>query len=104
MSELLFGEHTKEKLESWKKYTNDWFDIVSSQKCCIIDCYAGTGYNEIKGKKICGSSLIAVNLFEKDYRDNFKVYLVEKDEKNYKRLIENVENYISKNELKLKIG
>lgn len=104
MSELLFGEHTKEKLESWKKYTNDWFDIVSSQKCCIIDCYAGTGYNEIKGKKICGSSLIAVNLFEKDYRGNFKVYLVEKDEKNYKKLIENVENYISKNELKLKIG
>ncbi len=104
MSELSFKDHTEEKLESWRKYTNDWFDIVSSQKCCIIDCYAGTGYNTIKGKKLSGSSLIAVSLCEKKRRDNFKVYLVEKDENKYKRLKENIKNYIRENKLKLQIG
>lgn len=106
MGELQFFKHTIEKLDSWKKYANDWFDIVRSQKCCIIDCYAGTGYNNIKGlnKKVMGSSLVAVSLFKKYSPENLKVYLVEKDKENHQKLIENVKKYIMDNNLNSKIG
>ena len=104
MSELSFDVHTIEKLVSWEEYTKDWFNIVSSQKCCIIDCYAGTGYNDIKGRRAKGSSLIAIDLFKDDYRQNFSVILIEKNEKNYQKLISNVESYIDENNLKAKVG
>jgi len=98
---LIFAEHTKEKLESLKYYYNLWFYIVKGQKCYIIDCNAGTGYNTIKNqtKKLLGSPLLALELFKDDKKRNLTLYLVEKEQDNYEALRNNCIKYIKENDL-----
>jgi len=98
---LIFPEHTKEKLESLKYYYNLWFYIVKSQKCYIIDCNSGTGYNKIRNqtKKLLGSPLLALDLFKDDKKRNLTLYLIEKEQDNYEVLRNNCFKYIKENNI-----
>ncbi len=102
---ISFKEHTKEKLESLVNYYEEWSFIVSSQKCYIIDCNAGTGYVNIKDKNqtIFGSALIAINLFKKSYNNKLKIILIEKDIGNFNTLKKNISECILDNNLNVKI-
>ncbi len=99
MSDLPFKEHTQDKLDALQFYYNQWFKIVKGQKCYIIDCNAGTGYNYIKDKKVLGSALIVVELFKSDTDRNLTLYLIEKDMGNFKLLQQNIKNYIKNNKV-----
>lgn len=105
MINLIFPEHTKEKLDALNYYYNLWFYIVKSQKCYIIDCNAGTGYVEIRNqdKKILGSSLLGLKLFNDDKRKNLTLFLVEKVQNNYDLLKKNISEYIQNNKIPAKL-
>ncbi len=105
MTNLIFPEHTKEKLDALNYYYNLWFYIVKSQKCYIIDCNAGTGNVEIRNqeKKILGSSLLGLNLFKEDKRKKLTLFLVEKEQKNYELLKINISEYIQDNKIPAKL-
>jgi three-Cys-motif partner protein len=78
---------------------------VKGQKCYIIDCNAGTGYNKIKNqtKKLLGSPLLALELFKNDKKRNLTLYLVEKEKINHETLRSNCIKYIKENNLPLKL-
>ena len=101
MPNLVFPEHTKEKLDALNYYYNLWFYIVKSQKCNIIDCNAGTGYVEVRNQNesVLGSSLLGVILFKNDDRKNLTLFLVEKEQKNYELLQKNISEYIKENKI-----
>ena len=89
-----FGEHTKSKLKLLGSYIPQWDYIVGRRrpKHFIIDCMAGTGYNEIENKKVKGSALIACKRLK--YKLNLKIILIEKDTKKFKTLQKSVEEYL----------
>lgn len=105
MTNLVFPEHTKEKLDALNYYYNLWFYIVKSQKCYIIDCNAGTGYIEVRNQneKVLGSSLLGLNLFKDDRRKNLTLFLIEKEQKNYELLQENTSEYIKGNKIPVQL-
>ncbi|MBD3214691.1 MAG: three-Cys-motif partner protein TcmP [Candidatus Lokiarchaeota archaeon] len=97
MNDLKFDEHTEEKLETINYYYKTWFGIVKRQQTNIIDAYAGTGYNEIRGKSTKrkpGSALLAVDLFRYDDLDNLNLIFINKDPQETDILRENITEYI----------
>lgn len=104
MPELVFPEHTHEKLEELNYYYKVWFRIVRRQRTYVIDTHAGTGYNIINGVKEKGSSLLTIDLLKEDTLNNLRVFLINIDEKECGTLERNIINFISKNNLKVKVG
>ena len=106
MTNLIFPEHTKEKLEALNYYYNLWFYIVKSQKCYIIDCNAGTGYVEIRNQKssILGSPLLGLNLFKDDIKKKLTLFLIEENQNNFKSLENNISEYIQENRIPAQLG
>ena len=99
-------EHSKAKLSLLKNYATVWMRKVtlgtSQKSCAIMDTFAGTGYYEDGSE---GSPIIlikaAMNYYEQASKENNinfeKIILifVEKDEKNFLKLKENVEKLIN---------
>lgn len=99
MANLVFPEHTKEKLDALEYYYNLWFYIVKGQKCYLIDCNAGTGYINIRNtvENVLGSSLLGIKLYKEDKKENLSTFLIEKDKKNSNLLSKNISEFIQKN-------
>ena len=104
MFALKFQDHTQEKLDEINYYYKIWFKIVKRQKTYIIDTHAGTGYNIIKGTKVKGSALLAIDLFKDDDNNNLTIYLINIDSGEYSRLTQNISEYISENNIGANIG
>lgn len=104
MKAIKFPEHTREKLSVINYYYEKWFNIVKNQPTYIIDCFAGIGYNKIKGKIIKGSALLGVDLFKQNAIKKLKLYLIEKNPEKYKQLQENISNYVIRNKINAKIN
>ncbi len=103
LHDLKFDEHTQEKLDEINYYYKTWFGIVKQQKTYIIDAYAGTGYNEIKGenrKKSLGSALLAVDLYKLDSFDNLSLKLINIKREEIDTLEKNIKNYIKNAKIK----
>lgn len=103
MFDLKFEEHTQEKLDEINYYYKTWFGIVKQQKTYIIDAYAGTGYNEIKGeknKKSLGSALLAVDLYRLDSLDNLYLKLININSEEIDILEKNIRDFIKNTKIK----
>ncbi len=103
LQDLKFDEHTQEKLDAINYYYKTWYGIVRQQKTYIIDAYAGTGYNEIKGennKKSLGSALLAVDLYKIDGLNNLYLKLINIKSEEINTLEKNIKDYIRDTKIK----
>ena len=106
ISDLKFPLHTQEKLDIIEYYYKVWFRIVNKrQNAYIIDTHAGTGFNQIDGspKKRLGSAIIAINLFKKKGKYEFKVFLNQKNKEQFSLLKNNIKKYIQEHKIEAMI-
>lgn len=97
---LEFKQHTKSKLKLLEYYISQWDYIVGIRRAkhFILDCMAGTGYNEIENKRVKGSALIACKRLQ--YKRNLEVFLIEKDKENFTKLQKSVKEYLLDDSIK----